>query len=164
MKTYKQYGSFPMLNARSYRVLQPNKTDSILMSHMDKIEDFAWISYDLSRQPLSNSKDIIASDLPQIETFKMGFYAVTPYIYQTTGARFLEFYYRDKSTGLTVGEQLYTPRGTQGVGISTIVAKTTLADPTEPVGSLKNTGYFLFKRSNKQQDVLYKMRVISAIN
>lgn len=42
--------------------------------------------------------------------FQMGVYAVTPFIFDTTGNEFIDIYYDD--SGLKLGEQLYTAKGT----------------------------------------------------
>ena len=49
------------------------------------------------------------SDFAKLKSFTMGTYGVTPYVFETTGDDFIEIYYVD--SGLTLGEILYTARG-----------------------------------------------------
>lgn len=48
-------------------------------------------------------------DYARMYKHNLGMYAVTPFIFETTGDTFMDLYYED--SGLMLGEQLYTARG-----------------------------------------------------
>jgi hypothetical protein len=105
---------------------------------------------------------LFASDAPRINKFNIGFYGVSPHLFETTGDKFVDPYYLDDKTGLSLSEQLYTARGSQGCGISALVLKKTNSDPTNE----KDNPFFLmnFDKGNKDPKFAYKMRPIFGLS
>lgn len=91
----------------------------------------------------------------------MGFYGITPKVYDTVGYRFVDAYYTDENTGLSMSEQLFTARGSQGTGTSTMVVQKTNSDPTNE----KDNPYFIMRMdASVKPNLAYKMRSIFALS
>lgn len=71
------------------------------------------------------------SDLGQVNKFIARTYGVVPEIYSAAIGEFIVKGTTYESSGLSLGEQLYTPRGSQGFGMSTLIAEQTYSQHPE---------------------------------
>ena len=94
-------------------MLNPSVLDPVFYEHRDKLKGFAYITDQLSRFTDAKVKKLEMSDSARINLQDVGVYGVLPSIFDSTVTDFLKLDY-DQSvllSGLPLGEQLYTPRG-----------------------------------------------------
>eukprot|EP00347_Sterkiella_histriomuscorum_P021563 403333540 len=145
-------GSYPSLQSYYRHNMDPKFLDVALKNNMDQIESFNWISEDMtdSRQDSGSSLNQLASN-SRFDVFNVRAIGVTPQIFDVTGNHWLTKYWEGDS-GLKLGEQLYTPRGSQGGITSAYVAERSQTDPS--TGDYK-TNMYLFKYNDNYQQPQY---------
>lgn len=83
------------------------------------VKEFAYVTPQLLNADIYNYDKItqatVASDVARIKTQPVGIYGVQPSIFESLLPDFLDVNYKSNSA-LSMGEQLYTPRGSQSFG------------------------------------------------
>jgi ABC-type antimicrobial peptide transport system permease subunit len=98
--------------ALPYRVLE-----NIASKYTDIIEDYGWISKPVD-EILRDADDIVITNLGKIYEYVPNIVGVSPNLLDVVLKEFIVIEEEDDS-GLTLSEQLYTPRGTQGAVLGT---------------------------------------------
>ena len=83
-------GSYLIINSDEFEAVKPEIFDPVIRQHMDKIESFSYVSYDLARTANQEIKSIKASDRARIKSFDIGLYAVTPSIFDSMISDFVK--------------------------------------------------------------------------
>jgi hypothetical protein len=99
--------------------------DPVLQRHQASLSGSAYITFQLSRVETARIKKIEVSDKARIGKFDVGLYGVLPGMFESTVPDFLNVD-REQSvtlTGLPLGEQLYTARGSQGLALGSYIAR-----------------------------------------
>jgi len=81
----------------------------------DYIEDYAWVTADLNTVLSSQGAEAAVVNVGQLYTKDAVIVGASPSYFQVSFSRFLKVAHCDEDTGLDLGEQLYTPRGSEGV-------------------------------------------------
>jgi hypothetical protein len=66
MTTLKKRGNYPYLNSDISEGINPSIIDPVIKRHMDLIDNFSYVTFDLARFPNSNISKIYISDKPQL--------------------------------------------------------------------------------------------------
>lgn len=75
------------------------------------------------------------SDNARLNNLDVGFYGVQPSIFDATVPEFLRLSFKSDST-LSIGEQLYTAKGSQGVGTGQYAIDFLKTDLTNPLSTM----------------------------
>jgi len=117
LMTQKEKGTYFLLNNYKGDAMSPSRIEPIIARNMDKISSFSWVTADIVNFEGNQVKDVYLSDFSRLNKKYTGTYGVTPNVFSSTINTFLDVNYENGTTGLSLGEQLYTARGSQGVGI-----------------------------------------------
>lgn len=78
---------------------------------MDIIETFAWITQDYHNLQDLKISDLRTRDLGRTGEQIVRVYGVSPRLFESSHNQVIKIDQRNRSTGLSLGEQLYTARG-----------------------------------------------------
>ncbi|CDW77763.1 family protein [Stylonychia lemnae] len=149
-------GGYIVLTSGDDSVTHPNVVDPILQKYSDLVDSYAYITGSLASIDDAKISDIEISDKGKVNPNRMQIYGVTPSIYDATISDFLVKGTYNESTGLPFGEQLYTARGSQGIGMSSVIAD--LTDTNYPEENFRNT--VLFSISSSVYNRFFQLRSI----
>lgn len=90
--------------------------------------------------------------------FQVGVYGALPNAFDVARKDFLTVY--NSQSGLTIGEALYTPAGSQALAIGTYVAEQTLVTPSSGYPWYNQTVVYNYQWSNKTYHYKLRPRVI----
>lgn len=103
-------------------------------------------------------KGIEAGDRARQKDFSSQVYGVMPGVFEAMISDFVMVGSENTTTALSLGEQLYTARGSQGVGIGTIIAKQARAE--NPEENWRNQVTMIFERETPDKSIYYQVRNI----
>ena len=132
--------------------------DSLRSNYSNEIEDFGWTTTDLYTFPKSTFIANWLSDFGRKETCRTDYHGIPPNFFEIANERFINVYASNETTGLSLGEQLYTPRGSQGVIIGSFSIEKLSANIHDP----NSTFLYIIQRTNT--DLEYEMKAISMLN
>ena len=95
------------------------------------------------------------TDLTQLIQYQVGFYAVQPNVFEVSKPDFLSVY--SQESGLPLGEQLYTAKGSQSIGIGTYQSWQFQIDP-DSKGSFANKSALLITYDDGMNGTYYRVR------
>lgn len=115
-------GAYLQLSSGYKGIIEPKALDSILRNQTDKLDSFAYTTYDMSKLETQKIKTIQISDRAQINKYDAAVFGVIPSVFDATIDDFLKVRY--KVSGLPqLGESLYSTRGMQGIGVGSFLAR-----------------------------------------
>ena len=117
------------------------------------IDSFSYITQEVvkTRQNTGVNVSEIAS-MNRFDKFQVFAVGVTPQVFDVTkDQQFMSVYY--DNSGLKIGEQLYTARGSQGGVMSSYMVKKTETDPNYPDSIFGKLFLFIFNDAKK--NVIY---------
>lgn len=111
----KYTGSF--LNVRSdfRNVLTPQIFDPILKANSHLIDEFSFVTADLVTEYDQEVKATEVADFSKINNSPIEIFGVQPNVFEATASGYLEVS-KQRNSLLSLGEQLYTPAGSQSIG------------------------------------------------
>ena len=107
MTQMQRRGSFPFIDTSQRDAMKPAEWEGVLRRHTSQIEEFTWIPMVIDK--FSTTKHTLIMDLSRMTSYQTGFYAIQPNAFKTASSEFLDVHHQD--SGLSIGEQLYTARG-----------------------------------------------------
>jgi len=108
------------------------KIEALLEELKDEVEDFGWMSETLASHYRGRFKKTWVTDYGRQVYLKIKHSAITPNYFSVAEEGLFELSTKNKTSGLRLGEQLYTPRGTQGVGIGSFIEGLIKVDVEDP--------------------------------
>jgi hypothetical protein len=109
--------------------------DPVLQNNTDIVQAFALSSADVKNVKNSNITQVDAADFAKIKTNTVGVYGVQPSIYDALLDDFLKMNYQSDSA-LSLGEQLYTAKGSQSFASGSKLLEDVNVDPSNYNSSL----------------------------
>src|SRR5206468_2926096 len=116
--TLKYRGGYLTLTSKGGLVIDPPSLEKVLKKHQSELSAFTYLTFDLSALGSSASTATVLSDRSRLSENEVAVYGVLPSCFDATLDQFLTIGNQNKSTGLNIAEQLFTARGSQGVGVS----------------------------------------------
>lgn len=112
-------GSFLQVKSTQNDYLMPSEIEPTLESVSNLIDFISWETHDLS-SPYQNISvsSLISSDELTLIQISTHLYGVTPFYTKSIKNKYIVMASKNDSTTVDLTEQLYTPRGMQGSGIS----------------------------------------------
>ena len=103
--------------------MDPKIIEPILGRHADTIQAYSFITFDAVRKNNIGISSIQMSDRARLKKLPAGVYGVLPNVFDAMLSEFLVMGSNNQTSGLGLVEQLYTARGSQGLGVGTSVAE-----------------------------------------
>ncbi|CDW85019.1 family protein [Stylonychia lemnae] len=122
------YGSVPTFGSRNQKAINPVYIDPVLRRNANIIDSFTYFTYDMHEMDDSLVGRTMITNRARVQQFKINLNGVQPNIFEPSEGNFLDLAF--KSTGLSIGEQLYSSRGNQGAAIGTFILKTLMQEPS----------------------------------
>ena len=132
--------------------------DALLTTYANEVEDFGWNSLHFAHDKGLGIKSNWISDFGRKYYFPVNLHGISPNYFEVTNEIFTDIYASNKTSGLSMGEQLYTTYGSQGMGVGSFFIKELNLDVNNP----KNTYQLIFDRSNT--DLAFETRPIFSLN
>ena len=108
--------------------LKPAFFDPILRNHAGNIESFAYWSSELHGDPEYGVLDTVVSDKAKVNAERVNVQGMQPTTFDVTLKDYLSLDYTSGS-GLSLGEQLYSKRGSQSVAVGSYLTDLAAVDP-----------------------------------
>lgn len=123
-------GVYLQYHANNQNALRPEYYDAVFKRNTDIIAAFSYVTPDAKNIPEAAIRSFTAADKAKIEKLSVNVYGVQPNIFEATLPEFSKPHYTTDS-GLPLGEQLYTARGSQSAGVGAYVADKLNVDPAD---------------------------------
>ena len=130
------YSKLTMIrNHGAYLEVYPSKRDEAIdydlvisieakmAKHRDIIDGYSWVSRHINALPHVNVNDFYAIDYAALYNFRIFPVAVAQNFFDVTNNDFLSIFEEDEDTDLSLAEQMYTPRGSQAMGIGSFLER-----------------------------------------
>jgi len=121
-------GAYFLYQADNQALITPELFDPIMKDNAELIESFTYITQNLRNTPQAGIKEITASDIARINSLPADIYGVQPNAFDVLLDDFVDLNWRSNSA-LSMGEQFYTPRGSQSCGVGDYVVTHANIDP-----------------------------------
>ncbi len=132
--------------------------EETLFSFHNEVEDFTWASESITSQPRLKIRDTWASDFGRQTTYVLRLQSVSPNYFEVANDYFLSVFASNETTGLPLGEELYTPRGSQAMGSGSFLEEELDMEVSDP----KSTYLFIVERLST--DLAYESRPLFLLN
>ena len=106
-------GTLPMMSTADTTTLRPDLIEPIFLRNQHVLEDFSFITFEIIREDQASIQKALATDLARSKNYQMGVFGIQPRLFETTATSLIDVYLQNLE--LPIGEQLYTPRGKQGL-------------------------------------------------
>lgn len=146
----------------THGLLSPDLLDPILQAHKDNITDFAFVTSILQVDKAYGVKEVDGSDKARAIPSTISVHGVTPTIFDTLIPEFIDINYRTHS-GLSLGEQLYSRRGSQSGATGNILVEKSNYNPDDHnqymLITVKPSGYDVPNRFFRKRTIWTANRV-----
>eukprot|EP01022_Parablepharisma_sp_SALTPOND_P016897 TRINITY_DN258_c0_g1_i1.p1 TRINITY_DN258_c0_g1~~TRINITY_DN258_c0_g1_i1.p1 ORF type:complete len:1046 (-),score=35.87 TRINITY_DN258_c0_g1_i1:10813-13857(-) len=132
--------------------------EEVLDKNEDIVEGYSWIAEGMTQYQQLRLKDNWIMDYGRLYKYKIQLNAVPPNFFDVSNQKFISVFQSNETTSLSLSEQLYTPRGSQGIGVGSFLANELGINAEDP----KSTFLLSFERLGP--DVAYESRAIFLLN
>lgn len=139
--------------------MYPRLIEPVLEANQDLIDHFTWIPRELGRLEDLRIKNTFMSDYSRQSSHDVGIYGVQPSLLKATQEEMKIFEYENKTSKLSSVEQLYTPRGSQGMGVGSILPSSASIDILDHTQTMILDIFSDFKNRVYQLRPLFTMKL-----
>jgi len=128
------------------------RAEQVLAKHKDKLEGFVWTPQELQFNPYLRVREAYASDYAVLNSFRTIVVPISPQFFEVTSREFLTIEEKNDTSDLSLAEQLYTPRGSQAMGLGSYLKRELGLSVNNPNST------FLLRFSRLTDHVVYESR------